>query len=246
MISDMMRSDEFGISFLYRRILGRLFHCIALHSFADLSLACNNTRRGVLGCARAGRKPDEDGKRHYAELALQPVEAGEEAEVEARTVAQGLSAAQVADELLQSQEFIERATTAAKAAGLDASSGQPLMWAQAADFCDELSHFAATTADLRYLHNKLLGHAPDSLAIKTHSERPLNVLSLVAEILHSDEYLNSLADPTGPGAARAQSAGYLALVRARSYHKNPALPRLDRHFLVCGITSNFAVMHSLV
>lgn len=180
------------------------------HSIVDLSFVCNDARRGE-GCACAGRKADEDGKRHYAELALQPVEASEEADTV--TVAQGLSAAQVADELLQSEEFIERAATAGKAAGVDASSGQPLMWAQAAEFCDELSHFAATSADLRYLYNKLLGHAPESLAIKTHREHPANVLSLVVEILRSDEFLNSLADPTGPGAARARDAGYLTLVR---------------------------------
>ena len=173
-------------------------------------------------CTCAGRKADEGGKRHYAELALHPVEDSEENQT--LTVAQGLSVAQVADELLQSQEFIERAATSAKAAGFDASSGKPLMWAQAADFCDELSHFAATSADLRYLYIKLLGRAPDNLTIATHRERPTNVLSLVVEILHSDEFLNSTADQIGPGAVRAQNAGYLALVRTHSHNnKKPFL-----------------------
>jgi hypothetical protein len=167
-------------------------------------------------CVCAGRKADEEGKHHYAELAKQPL--GASADPEAAEPAPGLSVAQVADELLQSDEFVKRAATAAQAAGVDASSGKPLMWAQAADFCDELSHFAASSADLRYLHSKLLGDAPEQSALQSHREQPVNVLSLVVEILHSDEFVNSVADPTGPGTARAQSAGYMALVRRHKNH----------------------------
>lgn len=159
----------------------------------------------------AGRKADEEGKRHFAELAKQHLEASADPEVSNPTP--GLSVAQVADELLQSDEFVKRAATAAQAGGVDASSGRPLMWAQAADFCDELSHFAASSADLRYLHSKLLGHAPEQSALQSHREQPVNVLSLVVNILRSDAFVNSVADQTGPGAARAQSAGYMALVR---------------------------------
>ena len=191
----------------------------------------------------AGRKADDYGKRHYVELALHPVEDSEESQ--ALTVAQGLSLAQVADELLQSQEFTERAATAAKTAGVDASSGKPLMWAQAADFCDELSHFAATSADLRYLYTKLLGRAPDNLEIENHRERPTNVLGLVVEILHSDEFLNSLADQTSPGAVRAQNAGYLALVKLRSYNKSHSYPTVG-HDLLMQCPPTFMVMYSLV
>lgn len=143
---------------------------------------------------RAGRRPDEDGKRHYAT---------------------GLSTVQIAHELLLSQEFTERAGTAAEAVGVNASSGKPLMWAQAAEFCDELSHLAATPADVRYLYNKLLGHMPDDATIERHRE-PVNVLTLVVNILRSDEFVSSLDDLTGSGLARAQSAGYLALVRPPS------------------------------
>ena len=99
-ITDLMRSDEYGVSFLYLRVLGR--------------------------------KADEEGKRHFADIAAQPPPQPpppEEGEPPPPPVPQqeGLSLAQVADELLGSKEFIQRAAADAQAAGIDASSGKPFV-----------------------------------------------------------------------------------------------------------------------
>jgi len=182
MISDLMRSDEFGVSFLYQRILGAYTRGSARQVpwFPSFLPAClpppalwpDRSRSRLHGtrARAAGRKADEEGKRHVAELKALPIEAATppaDADGDAAAMVppppppppQGLSLAQVADELLRSEEFVSRAAADAQAAGIDASSGKPLMWAQAAEFCDELTHFAATPADIRYLYNRLLGAA---------------------------------------------------------------------------------------
>ena len=170
----------------------------------------------------AGRKADDAGKVHFAELAMQPATTGEQS-----NATLGLSRAQVADELLLSEEFSKRNAEAAEAAGIAASGGKPLMWAQAAEYCDEVAHLAANSADLHFLYNKLLGREPQDFEIKDRMTHPLNVLSLVVDILRSDEFGNSLTDPEGPGVQRVKAAGYLVLVSAAPHPLWRWYPCLD-------------------
>ena len=123
---------------------------------------------------------------------------------------QGLSVARVANELVHSEEFIVRAATAAKAAGVNASSGMPLMWAQAADFCDEMAHFEASSADVLFLYQTLLGRGPETSEVQSRRKQPISVLSLTVEILRSDEFRKK-SDFLGPVRAK-RGEGYITLV----------------------------------
>ena len=210
MIKDMLKSDEFAVSFLYQRVLGRLRALVTTTAEAMLQLV-RSIGLSLMRGKCAGRKADDGGKLHFADLAMQPA-----ANSEQSNATLGLSRAQVADELLISEEFAKRNAEAAEAAGIAVSSGKPLMWAQAAEYCDEVAHLAANAADIHFLYNKLLGREPQDFEVEHRMANPVNVLSLVVEILRSDEFGKSLTDPEGPGAQRVKAAGYLALVSATS------------------------------
>ena len=100
-----------------------------------------------------GRAPDTEGRRHFANLMA-----------EGSTQQWDLTAAQIADELLHSDEFAIRHELDPRAA--DPSSLQKLHKVQILKWCDSLEHFVLTERDIVYLYIKILGRFPDEEATR--------------------------------------------------------------------------------
>jgi hypothetical protein len=126
-----------------------------------------------------GRDPDTEGRRHFAELI-----AGRGGQK------WPLSPAQVADELLRSDEFAVRHNLDAK--DKSAKTQQAIEETRVAAFCQELAHFALQSVDVTYMYIKFLGRFPDEEAIahygKAVKEGSLTLLDMARELRQSEEF----------------------------------------------------------
>jgi hypothetical protein len=88
-----------------------------------------------------GREPDKSGLSHYRSESVK-----------------GVGVAQIADELLQSEEFRKQ--------DHNGSKDTPVEFAQAVAWRDAMSKHLVAEEDVFYMYRKLLGRAPDSTAAK--------------------------------------------------------------------------------
>jgi negative regulator of replication initiation len=125
-----------------------------------------------------GREQDEAGQQHFAKIA-----AGDTDQPWA------LSVAQVVDELLRSDEFMERIQKLAALEGAEVN----LVLAQAKTYAAVLKHFRLSDACVAFLYIKILGRYPDNGA-KAHYatvmvDEILSVQQFTEELLRSDEFV---------------------------------------------------------